>query len=1247
MAHKRKIFFFDCASTMKPKFWHTTAIAFSTIWLVWIGFAGDLGAEDASLEALDAERSKLDVAEKYNDAIPVARRALALSEATLGKDHVRTGDMAYFLGRNLARTGKDREAVPLLIRALTIAKRTREPDDISVAWRASWVADTLLDLNRYKEAEPYARATVRITALKRQPDHIEQAYALHNLGRCLRGQKRYREALPPYERALEIKAKQFGPSHFQVVLTSLHIGWVQLNLDNFDAAKHQFSSVLSALRIAFPNGHRDIGYALDGLGRTALYQWRFPEASKLLEEALAVKRKYLRHDDPQIAYSNSFLGALYASLGQHDKSAKAFRQALEILKKIRSPDHHEVAMASLAVGFGDLLSGKLSIGHKEIVRSYAALRKSLGEKHEQTASALSMLALSSLFNDDWDAAERQARKAVTLRKELKIQDKIVASILEFTLGTLSYFRDDLREAERRLRSAMRLQEQIAGYGTPFLATSLTLLAQIYIKNGLLDEARGLLLRAYRLMQSALPPDHYQLGVVQRSLAMLANERGNPKDAEARYRESLRIFQKNYKAGHFLTANVLGELAFIIDDLPGRLPEAIKLTRQSIAMHTALNNRPTVNSGIGHHNLAMQLEKQGRTEEALQAYETATGILRKFLGPQSPNLASTLKAHADYLLELSRPNAALPKFKEAVAILTARELAHSDQRRDARNVSENRLAFRGLIRAAWRLGAGAETNKKRIDTSPAETTAFETAQWLLRTQASNAVLKMATRNLAKDPATSRLMRERDAIAARWRSTDKQLAVALSGNGPTLNFNEVPKLRKRLDTAARALRDADKGIANELPQFSTLINPAPLSIKDAQLLLKDNEALIVTSDMYEGSKLPEETFVWIITKHRSRWIRSKLGTRSLKQRVSQLRRSLDPTAGGTRGALALGNSATGSFDFAVAHELYQQLLAPAQDVLKSKKHLFLVPSGPLTALPFHVLLTKPPSPSNQQTFRDAPWLVNQYAITTLPSVASLAALRRNKTRVRPKKEFIGFANPIFQITRESRPIKVAGSTNPKKIVRSYARYFRDSSGDAQALSNLTPLPDTEDEVREIAKIFGAQADIHSGQKASEAEIKRLPLEDYRIVHFATHGLIAGEVKGLAEPALALSLPRKATQLDDGLLTASEVATLQLNADWVILSACNTAAGDRPGAEALSGLARAFFYAGTRALLVSHWPVFSPAAVKLTTKTLTAIKNTPGLGRSEALRRAMLDIIKNGEVRETHPSYWAPFVVVGAGG
>jgi CHAT domain-containing protein len=183
---------------------------------------------------------------------------------------------------------------------------------------------------------------------------------------------------------------------------------------------------------------------------------------------------------------------------------------------------------------------------------------------------------------------------------------------------------------------------------------------------------------------------------------------------------------------------------------------------------------------------------------------------------------------------------------------------------------------------------------------------------------------------------------------------------------------------------------------------------------------------------------------------------------------------------------------------------------------------------------------------------------------------------------------------------------------------------------------------------------------GERATETNLKALSrhgkLARYGVLHFATHGVLAGEseeiLKARAEPALILNPPKDGTtreqlEEDDGLLTSSEVAQLDLDADWVVLSACNTAAGEKGDAEAFAGLARAFFYAKARALLVSHWSVTSEAAVKLVTGTFDELRAAPKIGRAEALRRSMSRLITSGRPHEAHPEYWAPFVLVGADG
>src|SRR5262249_53938272 len=198
----------------------------------------------------------------------------------------------------------------------------------------------------------------------------------------------------------------------------------------------------------------------------------------------------------------------------------------------------------------------------------------------------------------------------------------------------------------------------------------------------------------------------------------------------------------------------------------------------------------------------------------------------------------------------------------------------------------------------------------------------------------------------------------------------------------------------------------------------------------------------------------------------------------------------------------------------------------------------------------------------------------------------------------KPLTGFGDPLLD---RDKPAESGTREPPARApqMRSFVSYFRGSKPDIEKLrTGLVPLPNTARELKSVAAALGAPTtEIKLGADAKEAAVKSSPLRKYKIVYFAAHGLVSGEINGLAEPSLVLTLPERPHQQDDGLLTASEVAELKLNAEWVVLSACNTAAGDTPGAEGLSGLARAFFYAGARALLVSHWSIEDEATVRIT--------------------------------------------------
>jgi len=357
---------------------------------------------------------------------------------------------------------------------------------------------------------------------------------------------------------------------------------------------------------------------------------------------------------------------------------------------------------------------------------------------------------------------------------------------------------------------------------------------------------------------------------------------------------------------------------------------------------------------------------------------------------------------------------------------------------------------------------------------------------------------------------------------------------------------------------------------------------------------------------------------------------------------------------------------------AFDLYNVLFGQISDLVQDKQ-LLIVPSGPLAQLPFPVLVTAPPKselPASSAEYRDVAWFARQHAITVLPAVSSLRALRKVARDSHASEPFIGIGNPLLEgepekIKDDAERAKLAreAACQPAAVERTAALPQSDGGSRAALRSNggladiadirtLPPLPETAVELCDVAQNLGADpaTHIYIGTKATETEIKRLSsdgtLARYRIVHFATHGMLAGQIVHTFEPGLILTPPETATEADDGYLTASEITDLKLDADWVILSACNTAAGGTRGAEALSGLARAFFYAGARSLLVSHWEVASDATVKLITGAVAALKRDPAIGRAEALRRAMVSMLTNGKAYEAHPAFWAPFVVVGEG-
>jgi len=643
-----------------------------------------------------------------------------------------------------------------------------------------------------------------------------------------------------------------------------------------------------------------------------------------------------------------------------------------------------------------------------------------------------------------------------------------------------------------------------------------------------------------------------------------------------------------------------EMALRLDDIAGAQAAAEEaLWIISLEPGLALWWRADIVSLIGEVN-----ERQGRVPQAEKNFLDAINLRRVLFGDSSPLVLSELRIGRFYTdQQLYGP--ALEHFEAAMKILEKNPVARS------RVVPDQLIPF---LTAASMAPAGEQQRAARL----AEV--FRATQLVNSDVADQAIARASVRLAASNPMLASLVREsQDAERMRDRARI-EIAAELARPSDERDAAHRAQLAQDLMTSSARAEELTVRLQQMFPDYANLANPGPSELSNVQNRLGTNEALISFVIGYRSG------YGMLLTRKGLTVTPLSVSIESLSADISALRSSFVPRLG-TLPAFSIGN----------AHTLYTQLLEPFEAQLAGVDNLIVAPGPVLANLPFSLLVTAPPPASGN--YADAAWLIRKMAVSQAPSPRAFLALRNAQAvRVAAPRPFLGVGNPV--LTGE------AGGN----ALESLALSCRQSAPmSAAVLRSLAPLPETANEVAAVGRVLGSDTDsILLGANAGEAALRARPLDQYRVLYFATHGLLPGELHCQAEPGLVLSPPAMdAASTDaDGLLETSEVAALRLNADLVVLSACNTAAaGDgRFGGEALEGLADAFFNAGARAVLATHWEVPSAATTTLMTDTFRRYAQDRLRGVAEALRQSQLDLIKSPET--AHPFNWAAFTLIGAG-
>lgn len=734
------------------------------------------------------------------------------------------------------------------------------------------------------------------------------------------------------------------------------------------------------------------------------------------------------------------------------------------------------------------------------------------------------------------------------------------------------------------------------------------------QQGRYKDAEALIGRAIALHEKSPNPDPAAFATALQNMGVIYTHTSRQAQAEAFFRRAQSIQAGNAHSSQAASVDVSANMAVNLL-AQKRFAEADEILKQAAADAERIfgADHPSYANVLAVTATSLQLQR--RIPEAISASQRTIEIREKALPPDHSQLAESYSALAAANFVDKRYAEALAAIRRSTDITRARFARYGA---DVAERTKHKAALGMHLDAA--LAAARTDNSIRVDET------FVVGQMAKASVTAQALAGAAAVFAGRNDDLSAVVREslqnRDRMRELEGALTRAAALPLSQRDRAAEAAARTELERRIQFHTQT----DARLARDFPRYAELIDPQPLTPKEAAAQLRTDEALL--SFLFNG----ERTHLWVITRegftHFALPIRSSEAAAAVK-------------------TLRAGASGTQHYPVGLAHELYRRLLEPAERALSGKQHLILVLDGALESLPFGMLVTsKTEQPTDPRNYGGVPWLAKKYVTTVLPSVSSLRLMRQIIVKSpRAPRAFIGFGDAATG----SAAVKTAISDPAPRTqdTVSMTNAFSVTGGiNLEALRAARALPETADELRSIARSLNSGEDsLFLRERFTKPAVFSAPLDQYRVVAFSTHGAVAGELRGVNEPFLLLTPPAQLRPNDDGMLRSSDVMRLKLNADWVLLTACNTAASDgTPGAEGLSGLAKSFLSAGTRSVLVSHWAVESTSAMRLVTGVFEISAADPTLARVGALRRSMLKLIATPQY--SHPRFWAPFVLVGEG-
>jgi CHAT domain-containing protein/Flp pilus assembly protein TadD len=1113
------------------------------------------------------------------------QQALDLRKQLHGERHPAVAQSLGNLGLVCKDQGDLAQARTLCQRSLDLFKQLYGERHPSVTASLNNLALVYREQGDLAQARNLHQQALELTKQLHGERHPSVATSLNNLAEVCRVQGDLPQARQLYQQALDLRRQLHGERHPEVAASLNNLALVCRDQGDLAQARTFCLQALDLSKQLQGERHTDFATALNTLALICQAQGKLAQARQLAQQVLDLKRQLLGERHPEVAFSLGGLAEIYREQGELAQARQLHQQALTLAKQLYGERHPFVAASLNGLAAVCYAQGELTQAHKLFQQALDLCKQLYGERHPHVASALNNLALVCRDEGDLTQARKLFQQALDRGKQIHGERHPSVATSLNNLATVCNIQGELAQARKFHQQALDLRRQLHGERHPDVAQSLNNLAEVCRVQGELARARQLHQEALDLFKQLHGERHPHVATSLNNLAEVCLDQGDLVQARKLHQQALDLKRRLHGERHPSVATSLNNLAWVCQ-AQGDLPSALRFRTEAVLACRL--------PGVEQEKLA-DLRPQDLTCDA-GTLHVLHGLTR--------------------LLSLSNNGGEAAAARQAATAFALAADLLDRLRSDVLDTEEGKL-FQGARYATLvpdRVGLAATLFRLdgKADDLHTAFTAIEQGRARVFLQA----LAQARSRQIGGVSGSLLNQERDLLSS-LRGLDLSIQKENAKTLEKRNADLVKQLYEQRQHKEAELNRLAERMRQEYPQYAALQYPRPCSLQQARDCLHDNEVAVLFA-------LDEKRSYAVV-------LQKTPAPRDKGQGVAVV-----PLPG----AAVLAGKVRTLVDYELLQsdsrtrkrgaELYELLLEPLAPYIRDKDVL-VVPDGVLWELPFE-LLVEGRTPTD-----DGKYLIETRQIRYSPSLTVLHLIEQwQKTRPAPREALWALADPVFSTDDPRAKGDLSGPA--KELLERYAR----RSGE----SGWQRLPGTRREVQAIARLHGAKKeDVVLDSLASEKVLKTASdkevLARKRYIHLATHGLL-GSARG-RPPSLVLSLVGNGGEeqdggVNDGFLSFVEVTHLKLNADLVVLSACETGKGElRPG-EGVVGLSRAFLYAGSRGVVCSLWQVDDQRTARLMQALYAELqKGKPSREALTAARRALI-------ADEEPPLFWAPFILIG---